>query len=174
MYQPTTTSSAESRNGTRQPQARNSASVWTAAMIASTPAASRLPAGDAGLRPARPEAAPRGVAMLGRHQHRAAPFAADGEALDQAQDDQRDRRPDADLRIGRQKADQHGGDAHQDQAQHQQSLAADAVAEMAEDDAADRPRDEAERIGREGQQRPGQRVESGKNSLLKTSAAAEP
>ena len=96
--------------------------------------------------------------MLGRHQHRPAPFAADREALDEAQHDQRDRRPDADLRVGRQQADQHRRDAHQDQAQHQQPLAPDPVAIMAEDDAADRPRDEAERIGGEGEQGAGQRI----------------
>ena len=44
MYQPTATSIAESRNGTRQPQARKSASLWRPAISASTPAASRLPA----------------------------------------------------------------------------------------------------------------------------------
>src|SRR3546814_2487357 len=50
--------------------------------------------GNARLRPARPEAAPCGIAMLGGEQHRAAPFAADRESLDQPQDDERDRGPD--------------------------------------------------------------------------------
>ena len=81
-----------------------------------------------------------------------------------------DRRPDADLRVGRQQADQHGRDAHQDEAQHQQALAPDPVAIMAEHDPADRPRDEAERIGGEGEQGPGQRVEGGEEQLVEHQA----
>ena len=56
-----------------------------------------------GCPPARPPAAssPRSraasLAMLGGEQHRAAPFAADREALDEAEQDERDRRRDADL-----------------------------------------------------------------------------
>ena len=39
--------------------------------------------------------------MLGGEQNRAAPFTADREPLDQPQDDQSDRRADADLLVGR-------------------------------------------------------------------------
>ena len=46
-------------------------------------------------------------------------MAADGETLDEAKRNQSSRRPDADLGVGRQQADQHGGDAHQDKAPHQ-------------------------------------------------------
>jgi hypothetical protein len=112
--------------------------------------------------------------MFGRHQHRAAPFAAYGEALDEAKQDKQDRGPDADLFISREEPDQHGRHPHQDEAQHQEALAADPVAIMAEDDASDRPREEAERISRERQQRAGQRVVGREDSLLKTRAAAEP
>ncbi len=45
IHRPTPTSTAESRNGTRQPQARNVASDWTPVSSESTPAASRFPAG---------------------------------------------------------------------------------------------------------------------------------
>ena len=135
-------------------------------MIARTAAASKLPAGNAGLWPARPEAAPCGVAMLGSHQHRPAPFSADGEALDQPQDDQRDRSPDTDLCIGREQADEDRRDAHHDQTEHQEALAADAIAEMSKDDPADGPSDEAQRIGREREHRTDERVELGKEQLV--------
>src|SRR4028118_34129 len=120
MAQPTTTSSAESRNGTRQPQERKSSSLCSPAISASTPAESRLPAATpasaptatrthrappprraAGLRPARPEAAPGAVAMLGGHQHRPAPLAADREALHEAEPAQQHPRPDAAPGSGR-------------------------------------------------------------------------
>ena len=104
--------------------------------------------------------------MLGRHQHRPAPFPADREALDQPQDDQADGRPDADRGIGGKQADEHGGEAHHDEAEHQQFLTADAVAEMAEDNAAERPGNEADRIGGEGEQRADERVEAGEEQLV--------
>ena len=158
MYQPTATSSDRQQERHAPAPGEEIRLVLDAGDQGEHAGREQAARGDARLRPARPEAAPGGVAMLGRHQHRPAPFAADREALDQAQDDQRDRRPDADLLVGRQQADQHGRDAHQDQAQHQQPLAPDPVAIMAEDDAADRPRDEAERIGGEGEQGAGQRI----------------
>jgi hypothetical protein len=96
--------------------------------------------------------------MFCREKHGATPFAADGEALDEAEKDERDRGPNADLRVGREEADEGGGKAHQDEAQHQEALPADAIAEMAEDDAADRPRHEAQRIGGEGEEGAGQRL----------------
>src|SRR3546814_17559280 len=67
--------------------------------------------GNARLRPARPEAAPCGIAMLGGEQHRAAPFAADRESLDQPQDDERDRGPDTELGVGGKQYDEESGDA---------------------------------------------------------------
>src|SRR3546814_1851711 len=47
-----------------------------------------------------------------------------------------DRGPDTDLGVGGKQSDEDSGDAHQDEAEHQQLLAADAVAEMAEHDPA--------------------------------------
>ena len=159
MYQPTATSSAESRNGTRQPQAMKSASLWKPAISARIPADSRLPSGTPACGQLAQKPRRFGIAIFGRHQHRAAPLAADREALDDAEHDEPDRRPHADARVAGQQADQHGREPHQHQAQHQQFLAPDAVAEMAEDDPAERPRDEADGIGGEGEQRPDQRVE---------------
>ena len=155
------TSTTESRNGTRQPQARKSASFCTPAISASTPAASRLPAatpacGQLAQKPRR-AASPCSAAISTAPPH-SPPTAKPWTRRSRISSE---RRPDADLGIGRQQADQHRRHAHQDQAQHQQPLAADPVAEMAEDDAADRPRDEAERIGGEGEQGAGQRIVGG-------------
>ena len=114
----------------------------------------------ADLRPAAVEAAPTRRRVLDRHQHGAAPLAADAKPLRQTQQhDERDGGPRPDLRVGRQQADAERRDAHDDQRQHEHRLAADAVAVVADDDAADRPRDEADRVGAERRQRPRQRIE---------------
>ena len=84
MKRPTPISAALSRNGIRQPHELKADSDSTAASSASTPEASRLPGGHADLRPARVQPAPALVAVLGDHQHRAAPLAAEPEALDEA------------------------------------------------------------------------------------------
>ena len=108
-------------------------------------------------------------------QHRAAPFAADADALQHAQHGQDDRAPDADGGIAGHEGDQEGGDAHQQQGGDQRRLAADAVAVVAEDRGADRAADEADEVGAERRQRAGQRIlRSGKNSFGKTRPAAVP
>jgi hypothetical protein len=104
------------------------------------------------LHKAAPEAAAV-AGMLGHHGHRAAPFAAEPDALHEAQHDQQDRRPDADLLIGRQAADQEGAAAHDQERRGQHRLAPKPVAEMADDRAADRARDEADRIAAERRNR---------------------
>jgi hypothetical protein len=96
------------------------------------------------------------------------------EALDEAEHDQQDGRGHADGRVGRQQADEEGGDAHHQQGHHQHGLAADLVAEVAEDDPADGPGDEPGGRGRKASSVPVSGSASGKNSLLKTGAAAEP
>ena len=96
--------------------------------------------------------------MLGDHQHRAAPLAAEPEALHEAQRDEQDRGGDADRLVGGQEADRARGQAHHQQRRDEHVAAARAVAEVAGDDAADRPRDEADRVGGEGQQRADQRL----------------
>src|SRR6266550_2434089 len=97
------------------------------------------PDGDTELRPAGPETALTTMSPLHRHQHRAAPFAADADPLDETQDDEEESAPDANRRIGRDEADEEGGDAHQQQRGDQCRLAADAVAVVAEDRRPDRP-----------------------------------
>ncbi len=111
--------------------------------------------------PARDKAAMRaGARPLHRQQHRAAPLAADPDALDEAQHRQDHGAPDADLVVGRHKGDQEGGDPHQQEGGDQRRFAPDAVAVMAEDRRPDRPRDKADGIDREGLQRAGERIGS--------------
>ena len=86
------------------------------------------------------------MSPLHRHQHRAAPFTADADALDEAQDDEKERAPDADRLVSRDEADEERGDAHQQQRGDQRRLAADAVAVMAEDRCSDWPGDEPNRV----------------------------
>ena len=116
--------------------------------------------------------------VLGRefigHQHGPAPFAADADALGHAQDQQQDRRGDADLVIGRQKPDQHGRPAHQQQRDDQHGLAPDTVAEMAKDDTAQRPGDKAHGKGGIGQQHRNRRVVGRKIQLVEDDARDDP
>ncbi len=66
------------------------------------PIAARLPMGlpICTIEPSRPRLLGRRV--LDHHQHGATPFAAEADALQEAQRDEEDRRGDADLLIGRQ------------------------------------------------------------------------
>ncbi len=112
----------------------------------------------AGLRPRGPEPAVLLVAVLGGHQHRAAPLAADRESLQEPADQQQDRGSHADRRVRRQQADREGGDTHQHQRDDEHLLAAHAVAEVTEHHPAQRSRDEAECVGAEGEQRRGDRL----------------
>ena len=89
--------------------------------------------------------------MLDGHQGGAAPFTAGGEALDDAEEDQQDRGPDADLRVGGQHADQGRGGTHHDQGEDQHGLAAEAVAQVAGDDRAERAEQEADADQGEGE-----------------------
>ena len=129
------------------------------------------PDGHAELRPRRDQAAAAVAARpLHRDQHRAAPFAADADALEHAQHGQDDRAPDADRCVGRHEGDQEGGDAHQHQRGDQRRLAADAVAVVAEDRGADRPADEADEVGAERASVPVSGSSLGKNSLREDQA----
>jgi hypothetical protein len=81
---------------------------------------------------------------------RARQFAAQTEALDDAQHDQQNRRGDAPLRIRRQQADADRGAGHCENRDDQHLAAADLVADMAEEDATQRPREIADREYAEG------------------------
>ena len=153
------------KNGTRQPQVAKSAPVQ--ALTAKDHQIGQEQArGHAELRPRGDQSAAAVAARpLHRHQHRAAPFAADADALQHAQHGQDDRAPDADRGVGRNEGDEEGGDAHQHQCGDQRRLAADAVAVMPEDRGADRPADEADEVGAERRQRSGQRIFVGEEEL---------
>jgi hypothetical protein len=103
--------------------------------------------------------------VLGGHQHRAAPLAADGDALHHAQEHQQDRCPHADLGVGRQHADQGAAHTHQDHAQHEHLLAADPVTEVAEHDAAERAGEVPGGQGAEAGNGGDQRIEVGEEDL---------
>ena len=100
----------------------------------------------------REHAVPRALArrrVLGGQQHRAAPFAAEADALAEPAERQQQRRGKADRVVGRQHANQHRRNPHRHQRRDERGLAADAVAEMAEQHRADRPRDEGDRKRRQ-------------------------
>ena len=61
-------------------------------------------------------------------------FAADGRALDDAHQQQQKRRPQADLRVGRQQAHDQGRHGHHEDAQREHLLAAEQVAKVRHDD----------------------------------------
>src|SRR6266404_3601645 len=96
--------------------------------------------------------------MLDRHQHRAAPLAADAKPLRDSQHDQQYRRPDPDLVIRGKTADQESGNAHDQQGENQHRLAADLIAEVTADYSSNGPRREPDGVGTERSERAGQRV----------------
>ena len=112
MKRPTATSTIESRNGIRQPQAMNCASVVSVCTTREDDGREQQAGGDAHLRPAR-RRSPR------------LPFGACSTAISTApphspptpmpcakrSSDEQDRRGDADRRVGRQAADQERRDA---------------------------------------------------------------
>ena len=105
--------------------------------------------------------------VLHGQQHAAAPFAAQRESLQQAQRGQQDGRPDADAGIGRRQADEHRGQAHDGQRDHQRLLAADAVPHVREHDAADGTDQERQRERGQRQQLAGDRIARRKEQLAK-------
>jgi hypothetical protein len=68
--------------------------------------------------------------------------------------------------VGRHHPDQERGDAHQQQRDDQDVLAAQLVAVVTEHHPAQRPRHEPHGVRREGQQRPHQRLEVGEEELI--------
>ena len=158
IHRPSATSTMLSRNGMRQPQAMNCI-AGDGAERQHREIGQEQPGRHAELRPGGDEAAMLVAARpLHRQQHRAAPFAADADALQEAQHGQQDRAPDADAGVAGHQCHQEGGNAHQHQRRDQRRLAADAVAEMAEDRRPDRAGDEADRIDQERLQRADQRI----------------
>ena len=104
--------------------------------------------------------------MFDRHQHRATPFTAERQTLNDPQEQQQHGRPNADDGVVRQQPDAERGDAHRQQRDQQHGFAAELVAEMPEHDCADNPRQIGRRKGAERQQRADERVEAGKEHLV--------
>ena len=84
------------------------------------------------LRPHRRPGPPTRFGGLHRQQCRATPFAAECQALGEAQDRQHCRGQQTDLVVGGQQPDGEGRDTHGEQRAHQGGFAADAVTEVAE------------------------------------------
>src|SRR6185312_11118812 len=85
------------------------------------------------LRPGGDEAARLVIARpFHGHQHRAAPFATDADALDETEDREQHGAPDSDLLIRRNQRHGEGGKPHQQKRSYQRGLAADAIAVMSE------------------------------------------
>ena len=95
---------------------------------------------------------------LHRHEHGPAPFAPHADALDEPQEGENDRAPDADGRVARHERDQERRDPHQHQRRDQRRLPANAVAVVPENRRADGSRREADRIDAECLQRTNQRI----------------
>ncbi|MNE17575.1 hypothetical protein D3C80_1105600 [compost metagenome] len=89
-----------------------------------------------------------------RQQRRAAPFSANGKALDGTQRHQQDGCPPAYRGERGQNTNQRGGDAHHPDGEHQHPFTAKFVAKMTEDNAAERPEQEPHAKGRERSERP--------------------
>ena len=126
-----------------------------------------LPGLHALQREAREKSAPAERGVLENHRARAGDLARDREALDEPKDDEEKRGEPADLRVGRQQADAHRRDTHQEHADDQHRLAAVGVAPMAEEERADRPRDVADTVGRERRDDRDRGVALGKEELRK-------
>ena len=90
-----------------------------------------------------------GSRPLHRHQDRAAPFSADSDTLDEPQDGEQHRAPDAYGRVRRNEGHGKGREPHEQQGGDQRRFASDAVAIMAKDGGADGPCDEADRVDEE-------------------------
>ena len=102
---PTRISTAQSRNGMRQPQLEERLLGLEGGQQGQGHRPLRFPRGRRP-GPGRPEAAVLRLAVLGDEQDGPAPLAAEREALDQAEDHQQDRGEHADGRLGGQQAAQ--------------------------------------------------------------------
>jgi hypothetical protein len=121
------------------------------------------PQADLGARAPQP-ALPRRCVLDG-HEDRPGPLAAEGDPAEHAQQDQQQRRPDADGGVGGQHPDQGGRGAGERHRRDQGRAPSHPVTEVTEDQPSDRPGDEADREGREGEQRADGLVPRGEEEL---------
>src|SRR5690606_23378722 len=94
-----------------------------------------------------------------------APFGAEGQALDDAHEDQKRWSQHADLLVGGQHADEECGKTHDDQRSDKHRLAPDLVTEMAADDPAQGTGSETYAQGGEGCKRSRERVSAGEECM---------
>ena len=90
--------------------------------------------------------------MFVRHQYGTAPLGAEGKSLDHADDHQQRGGQDSHLRVGRQQADQDGGDAHHQESTDEDRLAAVPVGQVPADRTADGSHEKSDAEGGEGEQ----------------------
>ena len=107
------------------------------------------------------------VCVLDGDQRGPAPFAAYGQPLHDAQQDQENRRGESDAVVRRHKTDERGRNAHCEQRRDQHEFSSDTVAKVTRDDAAEWPCDEPDRECAECQKRSGQRIATGEIQLAK-------
>src|SRR3954471_10649484 len=176
MRRPTMTTTPDSRNGTRQPHAAGQQDGPPPAPGVELVLGQRVEEGEragreqragrrADLRPGAVEAAALLGGVLDRQERPAGPLAADGEALDRAEEDEEDRGEDPDVAVGRQHADRDGRGAHHEERDDEHRLAADAVAEVAEEGAAEGAEEESDAERGEGGERADGRVGVGEEEV---------
>ena len=147
-YSPTPTSSRLTRNGTRQPQVRNSGPVvrditWTIAVDSSRPSGTPS-CGQLAMKPRRWRE-PHSIASSTDPPH-SPPTAT---PCSKPQHREQQWRGNADRGVAGKHPDQGGADAHDQQGGDQGGLAADPVAVVTEDRGADRPGGEPDELGAE-------------------------
>ncbi len=103
---------------------------------------------------------------LGDQGDRAGQLGSRAEPLDQPEQDQQQRRHDAQRGRARQQPHQHGGATHQCHRQDHRRLAADPVADLGDDHAAERADEEADREGGERRQDAGRRHQVGEEEAV--------
>jgi hypothetical protein len=108
--------------------------------------------GRGGLDPARGVAATVARRVFGHVSGRPAVFAAQRQALDQAQPDHQHRRQPANRGKGRQQADQEGRPAHEQDGHQEGIFAANQIAQATEHQGAERTDQKARGVGRESRQ----------------------
>ena len=129
----------------RQPNAKNCSSVSQSRQQHEDAAGKHEADRRAELRKHPVPRAFAGRRVLDREQHRAAPLAAETDALTETAQREQQRRADPDRRVRRQHADRHRRQAHRQQRRDQRRLAADAIAEVTEQRRADRAGEERDR-----------------------------
>uniref|UniRef100_J2JTH2 Ribonuclease E n=1 Tax=Streptomyces auratus AGR0001 TaxID=1160718 RepID=J2JTH2_9ACTN len=124
------------------------------------------PHGRAELREGGVQPAPGARRMLDREQRGPAPFAAQSDALEEAQQRQHHRCPDPPAVIAREQSDAGGRQPHQQKGDHQDGFTAHPVAEVTEEHRAEWPCGEGHGVGRQRREGGVDRVERREERLV--------